>query len=64
MMKQITAIVIGAGLRGNIYASYAHRYPEELKIIGVAEPDETRRKTFQESYGIPDSLCFPHGRTF
>ena len=58
MMKQITAIVIGAGLRGNIYASYAHRYPEELKIIGVAEPDETRRKTFQESYGIPDSLCF------
>lgn len=56
-MKQITAIVLGAGGRGNVYAAYSKRYPNELKIVGVAEPDEDRRKCFQESYGISDDLC-------
>lgn len=42
MMKQITAVLIGAGARGQIYAQYAKRHPEELKIVAVAEPKADR----------------------
>ena len=51
--KPVTAVVIGAGNRGNVYAGYALKYPKELKIVGVAEPIEFRRKRFSEAHGIP-----------
>ena len=41
-MKQITAVVLGAGSRGSIYAGYAKEHPEELKIIAIAEPRRDR----------------------
>lgn len=50
--KPITAIVIGAGARGNIYASYSLKYPEQLKIVGVAEPSTIRREKFSKTYNI------------
>ena len=38
-MKQVTAILLGAGQRGaDVYAEYALQFPNELKIIAVAEP--------------------------
>ncbi|MEG0707835.1 MAG: Gfo/Idh/MocA family oxidoreductase [Cellulosilyticaceae bacterium] len=58
-MKQITAIVVGAGLRGALsYAPYALENPGELKIVGVAEPIEARRKKLQELHNIPEENCF------
>lgn len=58
-MKQVTAIVVGAGLRGALaYAPYALENPGELKIVGVAEPIEARRKKLQELHNIPDENCF------
>ena len=43
-MNPITAIVLGAGQRGaNVYAAYALSFPNELKIVGVAEPRADRR---------------------
>ena len=40
-MKPITAIILGAGQRGaNVYGGYALNFPNELKIVGVAEPRE------------------------
>ncbi|MCX7875090.1 MAG: Gfo/Idh/MocA family oxidoreductase [Melioribacteraceae bacterium] len=50
--KPVTAIVIGAGARGNIYASYSLKYPEQLKIVGVAEPIKIRREKFSKTYSI------------
>lgn len=52
--KPLTAVVLGAGARGNTYAHYSERYPDELKIVGVAEPVEIRRKRFSERYKIPE----------
>lgn len=53
-MKKITAILIGAGLRGSeAYASYALSYPGELKIVAVAEPDQVRRSLFARQHNIP-----------
>ena len=58
-MKPITAIVLGAGQRGaNVYAAYALSFPNELKIVGVAEPRADRRAAFAKEHGIPEGRCF------
>ncbi|MCG6924258.1 MAG: Gfo/Idh/MocA family oxidoreductase [Acidobacteria bacterium] len=49
----VTAAIMGAGSRGNGYASYAAKYPEELKIVGVAEPIPHRNETMAVAHGIP-----------
>lgn len=57
-MKKMTAIVLGAGSRGRVYAEYSLNAPEELEIIGVAEPDENRLTQFAAKYHIPAKNCF------
>lgn len=52
--RPLTAAVMGAGNRGHVYANYALKYPEEMKIVGVAEPIPWRRKRFAEEHGIPE----------
>jgi predicted dehydrogenase len=52
LSKKLTAITCGAGGRGNVYGNYATKYPDELDIIGVAEPKEIRRKRYSEKHGI------------
>ena len=50
-MKQVTAVLIGAGQRGvEAYASYALNYPNELKFVAVAEPREDRREDFRKQF--------------
>ena len=52
-MKPIAAIVLGAGQRGaNVYAAYALNFPNELKIVGVAEPRSDRREAFANAHAI------------
>lgn len=57
-MNQVTAILIGAGARGQIYARYAQEHPEELRIIAVAEPKADRRALMCRAYGIPADRAF------
>lgn len=58
-MKQVTAVLIGAGLRGwRAYAAYALEHPEAFRIKAVAEPDPARRQAFAEKFGIPEEYCF------
>jgi hypothetical protein len=54
----IRVIVIGAGDRGNVYARYSIGRPDELKIVGVAEPDDLKLKIFSEKYNIPKENIF------
>ena len=63
-MKKITAIVIGYGMRGNIYTEYARKFPEELEIVGVAEPSEIRRNTAKETNNIPEENVFADWKEF
>ncbi|HIW34468.1 MAG TPA: Gfo/Idh/MocA family oxidoreductase [Candidatus Paenibacillus intestinavium] len=52
-MKPITAILLGAGGRGRFaYGAYASRYPEQLKIVAIAEPDEERRSIAAHEHGL------------
>ena len=57
-MNQVTAILIGAGARGQIYARYAQEHPEELRIMAVAEPKADRRALMCRAYGIPADRAF------
>lgn len=57
-MKKITAIVIGAGGRGNQYASIMKRMPDRFEVVGVAEPIESRRNDIKEMYGLSDDVCY------
>lgn len=52
-MKPITAVVLGAGSRGSIYAGYAKEHPEELQIVAIAEPRRDRLDALADSLNVP-----------
>lgn len=54
----ITAIIVGAGHRGLIYASYAKTRPDKFKIVGVADPNKLRREIVAKEYGLTPEQCF------
>ncbi len=58
LARPVTAIVIGAGARGNVYGDYALEYPDQLDIVGVAEPNEIRNERFAQKHHIPDAQRF------
>jgi predicted dehydrogenase len=56
--KTITAITLGAGDRGNIYGNYALAYPDQLDIVGVAEPMNIRNERYAAAHNIKDKYRF------
>ena len=52
VLRPVTAIVIGAGARGTVYASYSGQYPASLKIVGVSDINPVRRQQMADAYGI------------
>ena len=56
--KTITAITLGAGDRGNIYGNYALAFPNQLDIIGVAEPMNIRNERYAVAHNIKDKYRF------
>lgn len=58
-MKQLTAVLLGAGDRGsNAYASYAINHPHELKFVAVADPNEKRRAIFADHHQLADEQLY------
>ena len=57
-VRPVTAITCGAGNRGNVYGNYAIEYPDDLKIVGVAEPLPVRNERYAKKHGIPDANRF------
>ncbi len=51
--KPITAITLGAGSRGNVYGNYGVQFPNELDIVGVAEPIPIRNERYAKKHNIP-----------
>lgn len=56
--KPVTAITLGAGARGNTYGNYAIQFPDQLKIVGVAEPIPIRNERYAKKHNIPDANRF------
>jgi predicted dehydrogenase len=59
MPKKLTAIIVGAGHRALLYASYATAHPDELEIVGVVDPSEPRRTHAAQQFGLSVRDCFP-----
>lgn len=58
MSKPVTAIIVGAGHRSLIYASLAELYPDKLKIVGVADPDDAHREQAVKRFHIAPDMIF------
>jgi len=56
--KPVTAITLGAGARGNVYGNYAVKFPDELDIVGVAEPILVRNDRYTKKHQIPEQNRF------
>lgn len=56
--KPVTVIVIGAGSRGKTYAKYASIFPKAMKVVGVSDTNEFRRRSMGEKHGIPEENRF------
>jgi predicted dehydrogenase len=56
--KPVTAITCGAGSRGNVYGGYALAYPDQLDIVGVAEPIPIRNERYTKKHNIPEGNRF------
>ena len=58
MSKILTAVLIGAGNRGEGYTNTMAQMQDKFKVIAVAEPIESRRNVIKEKHLIPDEMCF------
>lgn len=56
--RQVTVVVLGAGQRGRVYASYAKMYPNAMKVVGVADIIEDRARRMAAEHGIDDKYVF------
>jgi predicted dehydrogenase len=52
LAKPVTAITLGAGRRGRAYGGYAVRHPQDLRLVGVAEPVPIRNERYAQTHGI------------
>ncbi|MBR0509571.1 MAG: Gfo/Idh/MocA family oxidoreductase [Clostridia bacterium] len=59
----ITAVIVGGGHRSIIYADYALKHPEQLKIVGIADPNPERRAMAAARYGFSADMCFENAET-
>ena len=60
LAKPVTVMVIGAGSRGRTYARYAEKFPQSMKVVGVADLNPNRRKAMAKKHNIPVENQFGH----
>ena len=58
MHNPLKAVIVGAGHRALLYASYAQQHPDALQVVGVADPIPLRRQQVAELYDLPPEGCF------
>jgi hypothetical protein len=58
MRKKLSGIIVGAGHRAVVYARYAQDHPNEMSIVGVADPSPLRREQMARAFDIPSERCF------
>lgn len=58
MPAKTTAVIVGAGHRAIVYASYAKSQPDALEIVGVADPSPLRRELMTQMFDLRPDRCF------
>ena len=57
-MAPLKAVGIGLGHRTEVYASYSFQHPDQLQIVGAADPDEGRLQRFAKKFDLTPENCF------
>ncbi len=57
-MAAIDTIIVGAGSRGLAYGRFATEHPQDLHVVGLAEPDPIRRERFLSEHDIAPEMIF------
>ena len=60
-MPALRAVLVGLGHRTACYAAYARQHPDELTVVGLADPDEQRLARFADKWRVPPEACFASG---
>lgn len=58
MNRVLTAVLLGAGNRGETYSRTIAQNPDLFRIVAVADPVESRRNYVRDLFQLPDSCCF------
>jgi len=56
--RPVTVVLIGAGHRGTVYANFAARFPAEMRVVAVADPNDHRRERFARLHRIAEEHRF------
>ncbi len=56
--RAVTVVTLGAGNRGNVYGNFALSYPDEMDVVGVAEPIPLRNERYAKKHNIPEANRF------
>lgn len=56
--RAITVVVIGIGNRGSVYASYAKKFPDVMKVVGIVDNNKERLKIRGQEYGVAEEYLF------
>eukprot|EP00088_Acartia_fossae_P043213 TRINITY_DN454_c0_g1_i5.p1 TRINITY_DN454_c0_g1~~TRINITY_DN454_c0_g1_i5.p1 ORF type:complete len:450 (-),score=70.47 TRINITY_DN454_c0_g1_i5:121-1470(-) len=62
--RQVSAVVIGCGNRGENYSNFGRDFPDRLKIIAVADPKIHRRNKIGDFHGIAEENRFASWESF
>lgn len=58
LAQPLRVLLLGAGNRGNVYAHYARRFPADMQLVGVADPNPHRRERMGRVHRLPPERCF------
>lgn len=58
MNKPVTVVLVGAGHRSEWYGKYALEHPDQMTVVGVADPNPVRRDAFRKMFSFPEENCF------
>lgn len=64
MSKVVTIAILGSGIRGRGYAAFAKEFPDRLKVVAVAEPNDYYRELVAKNYDIDSKNCFKSWEEF
>ncbi len=62
MSKPVTVIIAGCGGRGSGYSQFALEHPDRMKVVGVAEPIDTRRDRMVQWHKVDAANVFTDWR--
>nr|AIF05619.1 oxidoreductase domain-containing protein [uncultured marine group II/III euryarchaeote KM3_185_F09] len=57
-LSALTAVLVGLGHRSVGYASYSDDHPDELQVVGLAEPNPERLARYALKWGVSAERCF------